>query len=128
MFDSVTITCDFKDGNGDLGTQNTSDNNFFVQVQRKVNNKFVDVYDTIYVGNTLVIERIDKIDKFGTFFPLNPDGREGPIEGTLNYGVSFNFLKLADKDITLKMSLQMKDNSGNLSNILETPEVIIKNY
>jgi len=126
--DSVTISCDFKDGDGDLG-RSDGVTNYYAAVLRKKDNTFVSILDTIRDTTAARnILRIVPLDKNGTFFSLNPDGRQGPIEGKLYFGVSTKFPILNLTEYTLKFFVQIKDNAGNLSNTLETPEVTVKYY
>ncbi|HAR20177.1 MAG TPA: hypothetical protein DCR46_05905 [Cytophagales bacterium] len=124
--DSVTISLYFKDGDGDLGSDDSNAGlNLFCKVLRKIENGYsqIPVYDTN--KNFLYY-----IDKNGRFPSLNPDGRQGPIEGTLNYGPTLDFRSVI-KDTnryTLKFQIYMKDNNGNTSNTVETNDVLIENY
>jgi hypothetical protein len=124
--DSVTISLYFKDGDGDLGTDNSNAGlNLFCKVLRKTENGYsqIPVYDTN--NNFLYF-----IDKNGRFPSLNPDGRQGPIEGILNYGPTLDFRSVIKdtNSYTLKFQIYIKDNSGNSSNTLETNDVLIQNY
>lgn len=120
--DSVVISLYFKDGDGDLG--NYTSTNYFCDVFAKLNGDFAKV---IIQDSVLPITYLDKN---GTFPSLNPDGRQGPIEGSLNYGASLD-LRFYIKDsssYTLKFKVYVKDNAGHSSNTIETPEVTIRNY
>ena len=119
--DSVTITLSFKDGDGDLGSYRTQ--NYFADLLAKQNG----VFKQIVVKDTIPVVYLDKN---GTFPPLNPDGRQGPIEGTLSYGVSTELAKYFgdSSSVTVKFKVYIKDNAGHSSNTIETTEVNIINY
>lgn len=119
--DSVTITLSFKDGDGDLGSTETQ--NYFAELQAKQDG----VFKQIVVKDTIPIVYLDKNGKFP---PLNPDGRQGPIEGTLSYGVSTELAKYFgdSSSVSVKFKVYIKDNAGHPSNTIETPEVTILNY
>jgi hypothetical protein len=119
--DSVTITLSFKDGDGDLGSYETQ--NYFADLLAKQDG----VFKKIVVKDTIPVVYLDKN---GTFPPLNPDGRQGPIEGTLSYGVSTELAKYFGNlaNVSIKFKVYIKDNAGHSSNTIETPEVTIRNY
>ncbi len=122
--DSVVITLGFKDGDGDLGTSDNTKINYFVDVYGKLEGKF----QKVITNDTVPIRYLNRN---GTFFSLNPDGRQGPLEGTLKYGISsyVNFKPYSDSaKYTLKFNVYIKDNAGNKSNEIETSEVEITNY
>jgi len=120
--DSVIISLYFKDGDGDLG--NTTSENYFTDVYAKLNGE----YKQVVVTDTTT--PITYLKKNGRFPSLNPDGRQGPLEGSLNYGVSLD-LRFYIKDsssYTLKFNIYIKDNAGHSSNTIETPEITVNNY
>jgi len=124
--DSVTISIYFKDGDGDLGTDNSNDgNNMFCKVLRKVNGQYSQI--PIYDSNKNFLYYLDKN---GRFPALNPDGRQGPIEGSLNYGPTLDFRSVIKdtNNYTLKFEVYIKDNNGRVSNTVETSDVLIQNY
>jgi hypothetical protein len=123
--DSAVISIYFKDGDGDLGTSETK-KNYMCKVFMKNDNVFSELVD---------FKTKAPIDKNGTFASLNPDGRQGPIEGTLNYGPSLNFTGVIDPDslkydfpYTFKFQVYIIDNAGHASNIVETDTVQIQYY
>ncbi len=123
--DSVTISLYFKDGDGDLGRSDDTEN-YFCRVLMKQKDTFKD----ILVLDTLTKKYVP-IPKNGRFFPLNVDGRQGPIEGTLNFGPSLNFYAYVSDsvvDYTLKFQIYIKDNAGNASNVVETTPVLVNLY
>lgn len=121
--DSVVISIKFKDGNGDLGTEIQGADNYMCAVFFKDSVDFLPIVDSA-TGKIL--------DKNGTFRPLNTDGLEGPIEGTLNYGVTVSDLEGSIYDgrekYTLKFQVSIKDNAGHKSNMIETDPIDIQFY
>ncbi len=127
--DSITIIINFKDGDGDLGLTSTdrTDNpefqqfladgtpnrywyNYFVRVFRKTKGEFAEFFPNPSFS--------------GAFPPLKPDGKPGPIEGDLEYGLSFPLFSSPAND-TLQFEIQIADKKKNESNIIRTPEIII---
>lgn len=116
--DSVIIELQFQDGDGDLGlnevdkalAQETDDYNYIVTSFEKKNGTFVEVPPLIPLS--------------GYFPQLKLDDKTGPIEGTLYYTIEFlhPFTPIND---TVKFTVQLKDRAGNLSNMVETDEVIL---
>ena len=119
--DSITISLAFKDGDGDLGAYGTS--NYFAELFVKKDGIFTQILEKDTIPDIF-------INKNGTFPPLNPDGRQGPIEGELNYAVSIELLKTFGNSASFvaKFKVYIKDNAGNSSNTIETSEVTIRNY
>jgi hypothetical protein len=119
--DSVTITLSFKDGDGDLGSYETQ--NYFADLLAKQEGVFKKIIKNDTIPDVY-------LDKNGTFPPLNPDGRQGPIEGTLSYGVSTELAKYFgdSSSVSVKFKVYIKDNAGHSSNTIETPEITIVNY
>lgn len=127
--DSVVIVINFEDGDGDLGltsedrdtnpiykqfkadgTPNKYWNNYFAKAFRKVNGTFV--------------EASSEVQFSGAFPPLKPDGKPGPIEGELEYGLYFPLSESPVND-TLLFEVQIVDKALNESNIIRTGEVVI---
>lgn len=116
--DSVIIALQFQDGDGDLGlseaekaiAQETDDYNYIVTSFEKKNGEFVESPPLIPLS--------------GYFPQLKLDNKTGPIEGTLFYSVEFlhPFTPIND---TVKFAVQVKDRAGNLSNTVETNEIIL---
>ena len=112
--DSVVVTIDFKDGDGDLGesTANRSNSrydtwgNYELRTFRKVTgNQYQEV---ILAANSKL------------FFPvLKPDGKKGPIEGKLDYAVYFPYSRNATLT-TVKFQIKVRDRAFNVSNVVES--------
>jgi hypothetical protein len=120
--DSVVISIYFKDGDGDLGSSSGTEN-YFCKVLIKKGNAFVRLEDSLR----------NPIDKNSTFPSLNPDGKQGPLEGTLNFGPSLDIRTVAGNmgilpPFTLKFQVAIKDNAGHLSNEIVTDTVQIQYY
>jgi hypothetical protein len=116
--DSVVIGVKFQDGDGDLGlaeneksiAQQNNDYNYLVKTFRKKNGVFAQ-------ANSLI--------SLSGYFPrLKNDDKVGPIEGILYYTVEFPH-PFTPKNDTLKFEIQVKDRSGNISNAVETDEVVL---
>ena len=137
--DSVYITISYQDGNGDIGLDaraasdtmppyqrslangqpNLFFNNYFLNLYKKVNGRFVKV--TFNAGEFSLNARIP---------PLNPS-RNSAIEGTLTYGLQFFYIfaeaytpRISRND-TVKFDVQIADRALNRSNIIETQEIIV---
>lgn len=117
--DSVVITVQFKDGDGDLGevpearndTVNYPDwGNYELKTYRFVNGKFE--YVEMPVLNRL-------------FFPrLKDDDKKSPLEGKLDFSQSF--LRSRNTRMTpVKFSIRIRDRKKNVSNVVETDTISV---
>jgi hypothetical protein len=134
--DSLTISLGFQDGDGDLGLESTdslppfglfnadgTENefffNYFVTFEKKNNGNF----ELVTFPNTDTPVSLN-----GRFPPLNTLGRKVTLEGDLHYsflvfyGGSFSPIQAGD---TLRFKIKIADRTLNLSNEIETAEVII---
>ncbi len=119
--DSVIVTIDFQDGDGDLGldetekaiAQQNDDFNYLIKSFRRKNGNFVEFTPLVPLS--------------GYFPKLKNDDRIGPIEGILSYTIEFPHPFTPKRD-TVKFEVQIKDRSGNLSNSVETAEVILNQF
>lgn len=112
--DSVVITLNFKDGDGDLGESTDNRNNskydtwgnYELKTFRRVSgNQYEEV---VLAANAKL------------FFPvLKPDGKKGPIEGLLDYAVYFPYSRNS-KLTTVKFQIKVRDRALNVSNVIET--------
>lgn len=117
--DSVVITIDFKDGDGDLGESTDNRNNpnygtwgnYELRTFRKVSgNQFEEV---ILAANSKI------------FFPvLKPDRKRGPIEGKLDYAVYFPYARNA-RMTTVKFQIRIRDRALNVSNAVESDTISV---
>ncbi len=119
--DSVVISVKFRDGDGDLGlnteeitkAQQTNDFNYIIRSFRRVRGNFTEYESLVPISG---------------FFPrLKDDGKTGPIEGTLSYSMNFEHAFTPKKD-TVKFMIQLKDRSGNLSNSVESEQIILNEF
>ncbi|MDJ1493925.1 hypothetical protein QNI19_13360 [Cytophagaceae bacterium DM2B3-1] len=130
--DTLYISVKFQDGDGDIGREantDTSDWNYKIIPYKKFRGEFVPVVFEDAQSEKLFIR--------GTTIPvLKPDGRKGPIEGTMTQiilGITQvnlfpltpeDSMKLLFNDI-VKFKIQIKDEAGHLSNEVESDEVQI---
>lgn len=119
--DSIVVTVDFKDGNGDLGVDATqrgdtitySDWGNYKMTAYRVTPKGKDVIEEEYPlpGN----ERL--------FFPiLRPDGKSGPIKGKLSFSQNF-FKSNFTSPGFIKFKITIRDRAMNVSNEIWTDTV-----
>lgn len=100
--DSVIIKVSYQDGNGDLGGFPADSVNLFV-----VDNR-----------NGVPFEfRIQE---------LVPGGAEVPIKGTLNITLQNLFLTGSGSQENVSFSIHAIDRAGNRSNVVNTPQVTVK--
>jgi hypothetical protein len=117
--DSVILTIDFKDGNGDLGEDaagrskgeyNAWGNYQLRTFKRIEGNKFEEVAQA---ANNKI------------FFPdLRPDRKKGPLEGKLDYSLYFPYSRSA-KLTVVKFRIRIRDRALNLSNEIETDTISV---
>lgn len=134
----ISITLNFKDGDGDLGLTPSDTNppfnlfrvvgndtlpnlnyyNIFPTIIYKLNNR----YDTLKYPLSLKSFQI-----FGRFPPLYDvlDPSLEPIDGSLNYNIESVFSKIGKGD-TIKLMVSIQDRKLNKSNTVITPEVIYR--
>jgi len=123
--DSVVFQIAFQDGDGDLGI--TADefagkgdprlkglNNYNVRVLRKFGS-----------GRNDYREVFPQVSYSSFFPPLKPDGKRGPIEGTLRFSQTFYDIANTRRKDTLKFQIKILDRALNESNTIETDTVIV---
>ncbi|MFM1912566.1 MAG: hypothetical protein RIR51_404 [Bacteroidota bacterium] len=126
--DSVIISVNFKDGDGDLGLTNEelSNNpkykdfsNFIVKTFIKINGEYQEAELNPPLGGLINFEFL-------------PNQKSGPVEGTISYSTIFIYDLYSGyspyfkpKNDTLKFQIKLIDNSFNESNVIETDSVII---
>ncbi len=116
--DSVSISINFKDGDGDLGVSETQKDeltkknefNYIVKRFLRVKGKYVE-YDPL-------------VPLSGNFITLKSGSKAGPIEGILNYNIDFNPVIGLKKD-TIKFQIQILDRAKNSSNTVMTDSVLV---
>lgn len=129
--DSVVITIDFKDGDGDLGTNLTQKEltELALKNDPKLKNFIVDTY----VSKNGKFIKSDFADPNGGFLPfkLKNGSKNGPIEGTIDYSIIFTYGLIQDgtpftgKRDTVKFAVTIKDRANNLSNTVETTPIVV---
>lgn len=116
--DSVSISIDFKDGNGDLGVNEVDKNKLSEKGEfNYVVRRFVRIKGKYIEFNPVPSHS-------GNFVSLKSGTKEGPIEGTINYALEFLPLNGPKKD-TLKFEIQIFDRAKNGSNTLMTDSVLV---
>ncbi len=119
--DSIMVNIFFQDGDGDLGynetekavAQATDDYNYLIRTFRKTKGTFTEFTPLVPLS--------------GYFPKLKTDGRTGPIEGFLAYKIEFLHPFTPKRD-TVKFAIRIKDLSGNVSNEIETEEVVLNQF
>ena len=116
--DSVSISINFRDGDGDLGISeaerkdsSNKDFNFIVKRFLRVKGKYVE-FDPKPLSHS------------GNFITLKNSLKPGPIEGTIHYPLEFPPFKSNKKD-TIKFEIQIVDRAKNKSNVVTTDSVLV---
>jgi hypothetical protein len=117
--DSIIITVDFKDGDGDLGFNSEeiggevdqTDYNYVVKPLRKIKGIFAP---------------FQTFETYSGFYPrLKMDDKIGPIQGKLSYRIEVLTAFWPIKRDTVKFEIYIKDRAGNQSNIIETDPIVL---
>jgi len=66
-------------------------------------------------------------DSFNGRFPVLTDLSNSPLEGILRYGMTSTGFKILFRNDTLKLKVWIKDRALHQSNIIETPDFVLKN-
>lgn len=117
--DSIVISINFKDGDGDLGLNseeiakaaNLQQFNYVVKPFR------------ISKGKTTAFE--PKEPYSGFFLRFKNDDKKEPLEGTLGYKIDVFTAFWPFKKDTVKYEIYIRDRAGNISNTIETTPIII---
>ena len=121
--DSVVITIDFEDGDGDLGISSAerSDTNLINSIYKEWGN-----YE--YSALRLVNGRYEEVPTSVSgklFFPiLKPDGKPGPIKGKLDFSVIY-FQDRFTRPATVKYRIRIRDRALRVSNLIETDTITV---
>lgn len=128
--DSVVISIDFKDGDGDLGF---SEEDYKALVKKTGDSvKTIDV--NIFVSKNGKFVKSNPSEKIGgnlKGFRFKQGTKPGAIEGVIDYSTSFGYSNydkipgLTGKSDTVKFSVQIMDRALNKSNITETTPIIL---
>jgi hypothetical protein len=117
--DSLVLEITFKDGDGDLGSNDTATKNFFIDIERKQRGQFTAV-------------RFNTTQNMDARFDVLNETKN-PIEGELVHGIPFPYVfaattPLLRKGDTVRFKIAITDRSGKRSNTIETSEVILGKY
>ena len=125
--DSITITLDFKDGDGDLGLNSGESNtgkyvgiyakNFYLTFFKKTNGVFKDI----------TFDGPVPLDYGGTFEKLAPTDEIAPIQGTLSNHLlllQINNPDFISQHDTLRFEVYIYDRELNRSNTITTSEIV----
>jgi len=119
--DSVVITIDYKDGDGDLGET----------IAGRDNPKYSEWGN--YELTTLRLDpdtkrfvELVQVANKSLFFPvLKPDFKRGPIEGNLSFSPSF-FYNNRSRLTVVKYQIRIRDRAMNVSNMIETDTLSLR--
>ncbi|MEY5047511.1 MAG: hypothetical protein RLZZ175_870 [Bacteroidota bacterium] len=132
--DSIIIAVDFKDGDGDLGLADdeTSGLYSFYNPDNTTNKFYFNYWLNFYVKRNNIWQLIpftSSLNFNGRFPKLYKEGRKGPLKGTLFYGFHIPDIAVVsgmiNKNDTIKFNVQIVDRALNVSNIIETNEVVL---
>lgn len=119
--DSVgAITISYTDGDGDIGlyegdTVEPLKYNFYLKFMEYVNNQLVEV------------KPVDSNVTFNARIPiLTPTGKNKNIKGEITMYLELYFARQLLKSDTIAFEIYIKDRALNMSNVVETPLLIIK--
>ncbi|TDB67871.1 hypothetical protein [Arundinibacter roseus] len=122
--DSLVITIDFEDGDGDLGVppEQISDTAFVNRVYKDWGNYELTVFERNEDGTF----KLRPLALFSSlFFPvLKRDGKPGPIKGKLDLRQTFPATRFG-KLTTVKLQVRIRDRALNVSNVIETDTISI---
>lgn len=111
--DSALLNINFSDGDGDIGGSPNGEGNFFIVYYfwDNTNNKYYVFTDTTFFQDSIDVRT----------FPQPSDSyKNKPISGEISLLLSpYRQNKTIKK---LKLLVYIKDNSGNKSNIIQTPD------
>lgn len=121
--DSLLLTVEFEDGDGDLGTFDTAftAKNFNILIFKKVQNSFS------------AVKFIDPTFPLNSTFPTLNSVSNSPIKGELRQSIQFAYLvggttPSLNKGDIVKFQIQIIDRAKNKSNIVESNEVVLGKY
>lgn len=116
--DSLSITINFRDGNGDLGVNEADKNKLSEKGEfNYIVRRFIRVKGKYYEFNPVPSHS-------GNFVTLKQGAKAGPIEGFINYAIEFLPLNGTKKD-TVKFEIQILDRAKNASNAVMTDSVLV---
>ncbi len=100
--ETLVLTIEYKDGDGDIGFEDPDQNAIFVRDAR------LEDYDGFYIG------------------PVAPIGSNVPIQGKVDIEFPSIFLFGNRDSETTRFYIRLIDRAGHESNTIETPAVVIK--
>lgn len=117
--DSIVITIDFEDGDGDLGIspEERSDTTKLNTIYKEWGNYEITVLERKKDG-TFQVRPVSVFDKL-FFDTLKRDGKPGPIKGKLDFRQTLPASRFA-KLTTVKFRIRVRDRAFNVSNSVET--------
>jgi hypothetical protein len=118
MVDSLVLSLNFQDGDGDLGLDQ---NDLLVPPWHGNFNILVDVYRK--TGNTYTLLNLSP-PYSGNFPVLAPKKISGPINGTMEYGIAIAQPFQPVNDV-LRFEIRILDRALNISNTVTTPDITI---
>lgn len=122
--DSIVITVDFEDGDGDLGISplERSDTTKLNTIYKEWGNYEITVLERKKDG-TFQVRPISVFEKL-FFDTLKRDGKPGPIKGKLDFRQTLPASRFA-KLTTVKFRVRIRDRALNVSNSVETDTVSV---
>ncbi|RZK30558.1 MAG: hypothetical protein EOO63_06420 [Hymenobacter sp.] len=131
--DSVFITVNFQDGNGDLGLTEAEskvapyafpslfNNNYFIEPFIKDRTgRFV---STVSLGLTTTGAYNGRFDHPSTL----TDGKAAPLKGTLTRTIGFGYGDVFTQGQVVRFDVSIADRALNLSNVIRTDSIVIAN-
>lgn len=127
--DSVVVSINFQDGDGDLGVTATE-----LEALKKIHGDSLKTFVMdLYVKQNGKFVKSNPKEKFGgdIAFHLKEGTKSGPIEGVVDYSVNFIYglyqgiPYMTGKNDTLKFAVTLKDRVLNVSNTVETSEFVV---
>ena len=127
--DSVIISINFQDGDGDLGITSTE----LAALKKTYGDSLKTYLIDVYVKKNGKFLKSNPKEKFGgdILYHLKEGTKSGPIEGILDYSVNFEYglyqgvPYMTGKNDTLKFAVTLKDRALNVSNTIETNEFVV---
>ncbi len=124
MKDSVVITVDFEDGDGDLGISpdERSDTTLLNSRYKEWGNYDLTILKSDGKGG---FTQLPSAVTNKLFFPiLKRDGKAGPIKGKLDFSQIFYYSRFA-KPAVLKFRVRVRDRGLRVSNVIETDTISV---
>lgn len=117
--DTVIITYDFTDGDGDLGADTAE-----VKNPKYVDWGNIKVKTLVQNGNTFEELDLNDTEQFMWFPVLKPDGKPGPIKGKLSFGKTYNYTN-SSKLTVIKYRVTIRDRALRVSNEVESDTISV---